>query len=203
LVHVSAIGADPESASLYGRTKGEGEAAIRAAFPDATILRPSILFGREDQFVNRFAEMIARFPVVPVLRAPAKFQLAYVADVATAVVKALADPARHGGKLYELGGPDVITMGALIRWIAKEIERDPAIVDLPDPVGGLIAGAGFLPGAPITKDQWRMLQRDNVVSSGAEGFAAFGIAPTPLATVAPDWLVRYRRNGRFADRVAA
>jgi NADH dehydrogenase len=205
LAHVSAIGADPEAESRYARTKGEGEAAVRAAFPDATIVRPSLLFGREDRFINRFAEMIARASalplvhVVPVLRAGVTFQPVFVGDVAAAIVRALAEPARFGGKTYELGGPDTIAMGALLRWIAREIGCDPSFVELPDAIGGVIAGAGFLPGAPITRDQWLMLQRDNVVSAGAEGLAAFGVTPTPLAAVAPHYLVRYRRNGRFAE----
>lgn len=202
LVHISAIGADPESPSAYARSKGEGEAAVRAAFPGATILRPSIVFGREDQFVNRFAGMIAGMPVVPVLRASTKFQPVYVVDVAQAVVAALGgDSAR--GKTLELGGPDILSMGALIRWIAGAIGRDPVIVELPDMIGGLIALGGFLPGAPITRDQWRMLQRDNVVAAGAEGLAAVGVTPTPLNAVAPGWLVRFRHNGRFGARAAA
>jgi uncharacterized protein YbjT (DUF2867 family) len=195
LVHVSAIGADPESPSAYGRAKAAGEAAIRAAFPGATILRPSTIFGREDAFVNRFAAMVARFPAIPVLRAGARFQPVYVADVAQAASAALGDSAAMGQTL-ELGGPDVLTMGALIRWIARAIGRDPAILELPDMVGSLIAIGGFLPGAPITRDQWLMLQRDTVVT-GIDGFAALGIAPTPMDAVAPAWLVRYRRNGRF------
>ena len=199
LVHVSAIGADAESPSRYGRTKGEGEAAVRAAFPNATIVRPSIMFGREDRFTNRFAAMIAKAPVVPVLRAGTRFQPAFVADVAAGIVAALADADAFGGRTLELGGPDVVTMSALLRWIAGQIGRDPAFVELPDALGSLIAGAGFLPGAPITRDQWLMLRRDNVVSEGAEGFAAFGITPRPMAAVAPSWLVRYRRNGRFAE----
>lgn len=202
-VHVSAIGADPTSSSSYGRTKGEGEAAVRAAFPPATILRPSIVFGREDQFVNRFAGLIVSSPAVPVLRAGTRFQPIYVADVASAVVASLADPARFGGKTFDLGGPDVITMGELVRWIAQAIGRRPAIIDLPDSIGSMIASLGFLPGAPITRDQWRMLQSDNVVSPTAEGIAAFGIVPTPLASVAPTWLVQYRRHGRFSSDVAA
>lgn len=196
LVHVSAIGADAASDSAYGRSKGEGEAQVRAAFPGATILRPSIVFGREDQFVNRFAGMIAASPVVPVLRAGARFQPVYVADVAEGAALALATPSRFAGETFELGGPDVVTMGGLIRWIAQAIGRDPRIIELPDVVGGLVAKAGFLPGAPITQDQWKMLQRDNVVS-GADGLAALGIKPTPMASVAPAWLVRYRREGRF------
>ena len=196
-VQMSAIGADPESDSAYGRSKAFGEQAVRGAFANAVILRPSIIFGREDAFVNRFARMIQSAPVVPVLRAEAKFQPVYVADVAEAVVRVLADPIRFAGKTIELGGPDIITMGALIRWIAQTIGRDPAIVDLPDQIGSLIAGAGFLPGAPITRDQWKMLQTDNVVSSATLGIADLGITPVPMATVAPGWLVQYRKQGRF------
>ena len=196
LVHVSAIGADTESPSAYGRSKGEGEAAVRAEFPTATILRPSIVFGREDQFVNRFAGMISAVPVVPVLRAKAKFQPVYVGDVAKAVTQALAEPERFGSTTYELGGPDVLTMGALIRWIAEAIGRDPTIIELPDVAGAALSNLGFLPGAPITRDQWKMLQSDNVVT-GANGLDIFGIAATPLDSVAPGWLVRYRREGRF------
>lgn len=195
LVHLSAIGADPASDSAYGRTKGEGEAAVRAAFPSATILRPSTLFGPEDQFVNRFAAMIGSGKFVPVLRGQTRFQPAFVADVAQAVVAALADPAHHGGQIYTLGGPDVVAMVELERWIAQTIGRDTHFVELPDAIGGLIAA---LPGTPITTDQWRMLQHDNVVPTGAPGFAALGIIPTPLAAVAPAWLVRFRRHGRFS-----
>jgi NADH dehydrogenase len=202
LVHVSAIGADPESPSAYGRSKAEGEAAVRAALPGATILRPSIMFGREDQFINRFAGMMAVSPIVPVLRAEAKFQPVYVRDVARAATTVLARR-DAGGAIFELGGPDILSMGQLIRWIAKAIGRDPMIVELPDTVGGLIALGGFLPGAPITLDQWRMLQRDNVVAAGANGLAALDVTPTPLDAVAPDWLVRYRRHGRFGVRVVA
>ena len=201
LVHVSAIGADPASASAYGRSKGEGEAAVHAAFPAATILRPSVVFGPEDQFVNRFAGMIAKAPAVPVLRAGAKFQPVHVADVATAVTAAIATPAAFAGRTLALGGPDIITMEGLIRYIARTIGRHPAIIALPDMVGAMIARAGFLPGAPISWDQWQMLQQDNIVGDQDNGLAAMGIVPTPLAAVAPDWLVRYRRQGRFARRI--
>ncbi|MES2986695.1 MAG: complex I NDUFA9 subunit family protein [Pseudomonadota bacterium] len=201
LIHVSAIGADPNSAADYGRTKGEGEIAVRKAFPDATIFRPSILFGREDAFVNRFAGMIANTPVaVPVLRAEAKFQPAYVADVAQAIAQAIMDPAAHAGQTYSLGGPDVISMIDLFKWIAGTIQRDVPFVALPDAIGGVIP---FLPFAPITRDQWRMLGTDNVVPAGEQGFAAFGIVPTPLATVAPAWMVRFRKAGRFGKARAA
>lgn len=201
LVHISAIGADPESPAAYGRAKAAGEAAVQAAFPAATILRPSIIFGREDQFVNRFAAMISALPVVPVLRAGTRFQPVYVADVAQAVVAALGNPAA-AGKVFELGGPDIVSMGGLIRWIAQAIGRTPAILELPDIAGGLIALGGFLPGAPITLDQWRMLARDTVVT-GVDGLAALGVTPTPMDAVAAGWLVRYRRHGRFGTRAAA
>ena len=201
LVHLSAIGADATGASRYAQTKGAGEAAMRAAFPGATILRPSVVFGPEDQFLNRFAQLIARAPIVPVLRAPARFQPVFVGDVATAIARAAAEPERYGGQTYELGGPETPTMAALLRWIAEEIGKPRArFAELPDALGALIASAGFVPGAPITRDQWLMLQQDNVVAADAHGLAAFGIEPTPMAAVAPAWLVRYRRQGRFAAR---
>ncbi len=201
LVHVSAIGAAPESASAYGRSKGDGEAAVRAAFAGAAILRPSTLFGREDHFINRFAAMMRFSPVVPVIAANAKFQPVYVGDVADAVVAALNSVA--AGKTYELGGPQVLTMGELLRWIAEATGRTPLFVDVPDIVAGALAtGFGWAPGAPITKDQWLMLQHDNVVADDAAGLAALGITPTSLASVADGWLVQYRRNGRFAELVS-
>ncbi|MDB5712114.1 MAG: 3-beta hydroxysteroid dehydrogenase [Sphingomonas bacterium] len=207
LVHVSAIGADADSPSRYGRTKGEGEAAVGAAFPAAAIVRPSIMFGREDGFINRFAAMIAGpLPLwvpMPVLRPREKFQPVYVGDVAAAIATALRDPAAAAGQTFELGGPDVIAMGDLIRWITRTIGRDRAIVELPDLVGSLISFAGFLPGAPITRDQWLMLQVDNVVAPGAATLADLGVKPTPLDTVAPGWLVQYRRHGRFTTTTAA
>lgn len=196
LVHLSAIGADPASPSLYGRSKGMGEEAVRAAFPSATILRPSTVFGREDKFVNRFARMMEVAPVVPVLRAGARFQPVFVEDVAEAIRVAVTDPRVAGGGTFELGGPDVMTMGELLHWIARATGRTPRFLNLPDAVGSLIASLGFLPGAPISKDQWLMLQRDSVVSS-VPGLEAMGIVPTPLAAVAPQWLVQYRRMGRF------
>ncbi|MFD1786110.1 complex I NDUFA9 subunit family protein [Sphingomonas floccifaciens] len=202
LVHVSAVGADPESASEYGRSKGEGEAAVRAAFPSATILRPSLVFGREDEFTNRFGAMIARMPVVPMLRGATKFQPVFVKDVARVVVAALADPKAFAGRTLELGGPDVLTMRQIHEFLAGAVLRHPPMPDLPDAVGAGLATFGFLPGAPLTRDQWIMLQRDNVVA-GENGLAAAGVTPTPMAAVAPEWLVRYRRQGRFAKRVTA
>lgn len=198
LVHISAIGAATDSASRYGRTKGEGEAAVRAAFPQATILRPSIIFGREDQFINRFAQLIRLLPVVPVIGAETKFQPVYVGDVAEAVATAIDDPAEHGGKIYELGGPQVLSMLELNRWIGDAIGRDRPFLPIPDRVAGLMASlTGWLPGAPITRDQWLMLQRDNVASDNMPGLDALGVTATPLEAIAPGWLVSYRRHGRF------
>lgn len=202
LVHVSAIGADPQSPSAYGRSKAGGEAAVRAAFPNATIIRPSIIFGPEDQFLNRFAELVARAPIVPVIAPRTKFQPVYVADVAHAIANAAADPVAHGGKTYELGGPQQISMLDLNSWIAKTIGRGGrSLIAVPASVASFIAGLGFLPGAPITRDQYAMLQKDNVVSQGAAGLAELGVTPTPMEAVAENWLVRYRRHGRFAGRV--
>jgi uncharacterized protein YbjT (DUF2867 family) len=202
-VQISAIGADPASASAYGKSKGEGESAVRAAFPLATILRPSIVFGREDQFVNRFAGLIVKLPVVPIIKGSAKFQPIYVGDVAKAVVAALADVKAHNAKTYELGGPEVISMSGLNRWIAKATGRKRLFIDMPDTLASAMASAvGWLPGAPITKDQWLMLQSDNVVSDDAMGLSAFGIIATPLEAVAEGWLVRYRQHGRFAGKTA-
>ena len=196
-VHISAIGADPNSESAYGRSKGEGEAAVRAAFPTATIIRPSLVFGPEDQLTNRFAGM-ARFPLLPVIAPNTRFQPVYVRDLAQAIAASALDPATHGGKTYEIAGPQVMTMRELNAAIAKAAGQSPDLVNVPDFAAKLMAVFGFLPGAPLTQDQWIMLQRDNVAAPKSKGLDAFGISPTPLAAVAPEWLGRFRRGGRFA-----
>ncbi|MBB5716376.1 complex I NDUFA9 subunit family protein [Sphingomonas aerophila] len=201
LVHLSAIGADSASQSTYGRSKGLGEEAVRSAFPNATILRPSVIFGREDQFLNRFADMMRRLPVVPVLRPAARFQPVYAGDVGDAVAAAVGNPGRFGGRTIELGGPDVLTMLELQRWIAEATGRKKTFLELPDAIGGAIARLGFLPGAPISWDQWLMLGRDTVVSPGADGLESMDLTATPMVAVAPSWLVRFKRKGRFAKRV--
>lgn len=201
LVHISAIGADPHAESAYARTKGEGEAAVRAAFPAATILRPSMVFGPEDDFVNRFAGLIARLPYLPVIRPDVRFQPVWVVDVARAVARTALTPVGTG-ETFELGGPQTLSMLELHQWIASAIRHRPRFVTVPDAVAAAMARFGFLPGAPITWDQWLMLQHDNVVAKGAPGFAALGIEPAPLAAVAPKWLVRYRTHGRFSLNAA-
>ncbi len=197
VVHISAIGGNADSDAVYGRSKAAGEAAVRAAFPGATILRPSIVFGREDQFVNRFAALIRLLPVVPVIGATTKFQPVFVGDVAKAVMTALADSS-HAGKTYDLGGPQVLTMRQLNEWIARAIGRSKLFIDVPDLAAfGMAQLTGWAPGAPMTMDQYRMLGHDNVVDPTRDGFQAFGIEPTPLDAVAHDWLTIYRKHGRF------
>lgn len=194
LVHLSAIGADSDSASDYGRSKAAGEIAVGTAFPDAVILRPSIIFGREDQFINRFANLIRMAPVVPVIGGKTKFQPVYVGDVAKAVVAAIGSNAN--GETLELGGPEALSMLELNQWIAKAIGRERGFVEIPDVAAAIIAK---LPLAPISSDQFKMLASDNVVS-GTDGLAALGIAPTPIDAVAHDWLHIYRKHGRFGTK---
>jgi uncharacterized protein YbjT (DUF2867 family) len=198
LVHISAIGANSDSPSAYGRSKGDGEAAVLAAFPGATILRPSIVFGREDSFVNRFAGLIRMLPVVPLIGGASKFQPVYVGDVAQAVATVLAAPSAHAGMTYELGGPQVMSMEQVNRWIMAATERNKPLLPVPDFVAGLMAKlTGWLPGAPMTNDQWLMLQSDNVVGEGVPGLADLGIAPQSLDATAPGWMVQYKQHGRF------
>ena len=204
LVHVSAIGADLESRAAYGRTKAQGEEAVRTVFPKAVIVRPSIIFGPEDQFTNRFANLIRFLPVLPVIGGRTKFQPVYVVDVARAIAAAVADFDRHAGKTCELGGPQVLSMAEINAWIAQATGHRPAMIPVPDAVASALARfTGWLPGAPITFDQWKMLQHHNVVSAKAKGLQEFGITPTPLAAVADGWLVQYRRHGRFSTGVKA
>lgn len=197
LVHISAIGADPESESAYGRSKGEGEAAVRAAFPAATIIRPSIVFGQEDNFINRFARMARLMAVLPVLRPNWKLQPVHAADLGKAIALAALDPGTHAGKTYELGGPNIMTMAELNKWICETTGRQRAVAELPDALGKLLPRlTGWAPGAPVTWDQWLMMQKDSVAAG--PGFEAFGLHPAPLAAVAPAWLVPFRKHGRFA-----
>lgn len=202
LVQISAIGADAASPSAYGRSKAAGEAEVRNAFPGATIIRPSIIFGRDDGFTNRFAELIRALPIVPVIAGDTKLQPVFVGDVAEAVAAAATEPGNHAGKTYELGGPDIMSMAEINAWLAATIGRERSFIPVPDAAARALAAlTGWAPGAPITSDQLAMLSRDNVVGAGAEGFAAFGMRPRPMAAIAPEWLVAYRKHGRFGDRV--
>jgi NADH dehydrogenase len=193
-VQVSAIGADPASPSLYARSKAEGEAGVRAAFPEATILRPSVVFGPEDEFFNRFAGM-AMLPVMPVVAGATRFQPVYVGDVADAVAAAIADPAARG-KTFELGGPRVMTMREVLRFILDTTGRRRPMVDMP--MGLMRFQAGLLqrlPKPPVTQDQLLLLARDNVVGAGVPTLADLGIAPKSVETVVPGYLKRFRQGG--------
>ena len=196
LVHVSAIGADPESPSAYGRTKGEGEAAVRSAFPAATILRPSIVFGPEDGFFNRFASLSRMLPFMPVISGGARFQPVYVGDVADAVMAAGVGRDDAAGRTYELGGPRAATFRELLRFVLEATGQRKPLVDVPPAIARLQARVGeLLPTPPLTRDQLLMLERDNVVAEGAPGLRDLGISPKALEAVVPGYLARFRAGG--------
>jgi uncharacterized protein YbjT (DUF2867 family) len=205
LVHVSAIGADAGSDSDYARSKGKGEAAVLAAFPTAVILRPSIIFGTEDGFFNRFAAMSRMGPILPVVGAATKFQPVHVDDVAQAAVKAVLGQAEPG--IYELGGPEVDTFRGLMRRMLHLVKRRRAVVNVPFGVARVM-GFGFdmlqavtlglIENKMITRDQVRNLARDNVVAPGARGLSDLGITPTAMEAVLPEYLWRYRPSGQYA-----
>jgi NADH dehydrogenase len=197
-VQLSAIGADAASPSLYARSKAAGEAGVLAAFPEATILRPSVVFGPEDGFFNRFAAM-ARLPFMPVVAGATRFQPVYVGDVAEAVTTALADPAAKG-RIYELGGPRVMSMREVLRFILETTRRRRPLVDMP--MGLMRFQAGLLqklPVPPLTEDQLLLLERDNVVAEGAAGLAALGIRAKSVESVVPGYLKRFRPGGGRRD----
>lgn len=199
LVHISAINADAGSASNYGRTKGEGEAAVRELYANATIIRPSLIFGPEDELTNRFAAM-ASLPFLPVIAAKRNFQPVFVRDVGKAIAMAALDPNKFGGQTYEIGGPQRMSMVELHRAILEITGQKPEIAPVPDFLASALCYLGVLPGAPLTRDQWLMLGRDNVPSGELPGLEAFGIKPTPLAAVGHEWLGRYHKGGKFAGR---
>jgi uncharacterized protein YbjT (DUF2867 family) len=206
MVQISAIGADAESAIAYQRTKGEAEQQVRAAMPGAVILRPSIVFGPEDQFFNRFGSMASlptlMMPILPVICGDTKFQPVYVKDVAAAVVEAIANPA-HAGQTFELGGPARYSFRELLAYIKSETHSRKPLVEIPLGMAKMQAAVlGLLPNAPLTSDQLAMLQSDNVVT-GTDGLAAMGLAPTPVEAVVPAILARYRPRGQFAPKRAA
>jgi uncharacterized protein YbjT (DUF2867 family) len=203
LVQVSAIGADMESDSDYAQTKAEGESFARAAFPDTVILRPSIIFGPEDGFFNKFAQMARFFPALPLVGGGhTRFQPVFVGDVAAAIVAALSSPDAQG-RTYELGGPVVYTFKELMQLILKETGRRRALVPLPFALASINAMLlQLLPNPLLTVDQVRLLKKDNVVSPTAAGLADFGITPTSVEAVIPSYLWRYRAKGEYADSQA-
>jgi NADH dehydrogenase len=206
LVQVSAIGADADSPSKYARTKALGEAATREVLPGAVILRPSIVFGPEDDFFNRFGAMAALSPILPLIGGGAtRFQPVFVGDVAAAVASTVLDPATEG-RTYELGGPGVYSFRDLMRLIARETGRRPLLAPVPFPMANLIGiggdlVAGLIP-PPLTTDQVALLRADNVVAPGAAGLAELGLEPTALEAILPTYLFRYRKGGQYAEAVA-
>jgi uncharacterized protein YbjT (DUF2867 family) len=204
LVHISAIGADPASPSAYARSKAGGEAAVRAAVPTATILRPSVVFGAEDSFFNRFAALARLAPALPVFghgfadAGSSRMQPVFVGDVAAAACRCVADPAT-AGRTYELGGPRAYTYREIMELVMDATGRRRPLVPVPFAVAAVGAFfAELLPSPPLTRDQLHLLAVDNVVAPGAPGLADLGIASTPVDTEVPDYLARYRRAGRVS-----
>jgi len=203
-VQVSAIGADAASDSAYARSKAAGEAGVRRHYPDAPILRPSVVFGPEDDFFNRFAQLAQLAPAVPLVGGGhTRFQPVYVGDVADAVLRALDSPAASG-RIYELGGPRTMTFREVIEFVLAQTGRRPALVNLPFGVASMLAAImEKLPAPQLTRDQVRLLRRDNVAAQGAPGLRELGIEPTPVEAVVPAYLEIYRRGGRYAAGRAA
>jgi uncharacterized protein YbjT (DUF2867 family) len=197
MIHVSAIGADAASQATYAQAKALGERCVREDFPQATIVRPSVVFGEDDNFINMFARLIRMFPILPVFGPEARIQPVHVDDLAEAIARAVERPALHGGKTYELGGPAALTMLELNRGIAAAQQRGRTFVPMPD---GASAAFAMLPGSPMGTDQWLLLKQGNVASGAQPGFAAFGIEPRPLDLFLERWMERYRKHGRFTGR---
>jgi len=210
VIHVSAIGADAQSESAYARSKAEGEAALLKARPDAVILRPSLLFGPGDNSFNRFATLARALPVLPLAGADTRFQPIYAGDVAEAIVRAV-DGAVPGGRVYELGGPEIRTLRQLVEYVLQVTERERLIVPLPNAAAraqGTVLGLldkltlGLLPDEIVmTHDQAVLLEKDNVVSESAirEGrtLEGLGVTPTTIEAIVPSYLVRFRKTGQF------
>ena len=204
LVHISAIGADENAESDYARTKALGEAGVIEHMPSAVILRPSIVFGQEDQFFNRFASMTKLGPVLPVVGADTRFQPVYVDDIAKAAEKALTDRVAPG--VYSLGGPDVASFRELMQTMLDTIRRRRLIVNIPFFAARIMAfgfdllqtlSVGLIKNGMITRDQVRNLARDNIVAPEDKGFADLGITPTALSSVLPEYLWRFRPSGQY------
>lgn len=205
LVHVSAIGADPDSASQYGRTKAAGEAAVLETVKDAVVARPSVIFGPEDDFFNRFAQLAKFSPLLPLIGGGhTRFQPVYVGDVAEAVARAV-DGELKGGKVYELGGPEVASFRECMDLMQEVICRERGYLSIPFFAASAMARlTGWLPGAPITLDQVKMLQGDNVVSDEAirqnRTLSGMGINPRNMEAILPSYLIRFRPQGQFTRK---
>lgn len=206
MVQMSALGADANSPSKYARTKAEGEAAVRAVYADAAIVRPSVVFGQGDGFFNRFAAMAQVSPVLPLIGGgQTRFQPVFVGDVGRALARIVTD-ATSSGQTFELGGPATHTFRELMELMLAEIDQRRGLVPVPWPVAGMLGSVGDLVSGilppPITSDQVQLLKADNVVSGQYPGLADLGITPTSLEAVLPTYLYRYRKGGQYADQDA-
>ena len=208
LTHMSALGANVNGKAAYARTKGAAEAAVRAAFPGAVVIRPSVVFGPDDDFLNKFAAMATWSPALPLIGGGVtKFQPVYVGDVAEAIARATVAPEAEG-KTFELGGPSVWTFEDILKFILRETKRDRFLIPVPFFAARILGSLAQIPAAiglkpTLTKDQVLLLEGDNVVSPGAEGLAALGVEPTGLEAIAPGYLFRYRVGGQYAESPAA
>jgi NADH dehydrogenase len=188
---MSAIGASADSPALYARTKAQGETLVREQFGRAVVLRPSLVFGPEDQFFNRFAALARMSPIMPVIAGESRFQPVYVADVADAVMAALSKP-EAAGVTYELGGPRIMTFREILGWILAQVGRHRPLVNVPDAAAQFLAR---MPLSGLTEDQLLMLKRDNVANPDLPGLASLGLVPTPIELVVPGYIARYRKGG--------
>ncbi|MGA9657539.1 MAG: complex I NDUFA9 subunit family protein [Asticcacaulis sp.] len=208
-VQVSALGADPQSPSVYAATKAEAEAAVRSRIPTAVIIRPSLMFGPQDGFFTSLAGQVKLFPVMPSIDGgQTKFQPVYVGDVATSIGRVLGNADAYG-KVYELGGPEVFSFNELVNYVAAEVMQPRPLVPLPVFAANLIGMVGnvqgwakailpIIPAPLLTTDQVKLLGVDNVVSPGALGLKDLGIAPVAVESIVPTYLWRFRKNGQFA-----
>ncbi|WP_374763066.1 complex I NDUFA9 subunit family protein [Yunchengibacter salinarum] len=200
LVHMSAIGADARSPSRYARSKALGEEKVRKHFKKATIMRPSVVFGVEDDFFNRFAQMSRFLPVLPIPGAETRFQPVYVGDVADAIVAVVDGGKGVAGQTFELGGPHVLTLRECLKVMMKHTGRPRPVVNVPTWLAK-IQGAvlGLLPNPPLTLDQVKLLEKDNVVAGDARTLTTLGLKPTPLDAVLPRYMVQYKPHGQFSE----
>ncbi|MBH5321090.1 complex I NDUFA9 subunit family protein [Aurantiacibacter sediminis] len=196
-VYISAIGADPEKETGYYRTKGDGERQVLEAFPKATVIRPSVVFGEDAGLVPMFADMVQMMPVMPVFGADSKFQVVWVDDVAAAVAVALENVGKHGGKTYEAAGPEELSMMQIHEMIADGQNRERVFFPMPTP---LAKGFAALPLTPINSDQLAMLEEGSTATKGVAQLDKLGIDPKPLSLFLDRWMVRYRKHGRFGSK---
>lgn len=204
LVHLSAIGADENARSKYARSKGAGEEAVRAAFPGAVVLRPSVMFGNEDNFFNRFAMLSKISWVLPLIGGNTRFQPVFVEDVAAAVVAALNGGDHITGQIFELGGPKVYTFRQMMELMMEVTTVKRLLIPVPFWLARMQAFfLQMLPNPLLTVDQVRLLENDTIVGEGARGLSDLGITPTPAEIVLPTYLARFRPLGQFAENIKA